>query len=64
MSVLPIDPIILLKRGAIPGLLAKLSYQNQEKAIGYMRIWGEKKMPITTLHAALENELSIVELVK
>jgi len=61
---LPIDPIILLKRGAIPGLLAKLSYQDQEKAIEYMRIWGEKQMPISTLHSALENELSTKEIVQ
>lgn len=61
MGELPIDPIILLKRGAIPGLLAKLSYQDQPKAVKYMRIWGEKQMPITALHAALEKELSTVE---
>jgi len=64
MSELPIDPIILLKRGAIPGLLAKLSYQDQTKAVKYMRIWGEKQMPITTLHAVLENELSTIEIVQ
>jgi hypothetical protein len=62
MSHLPIDPIILMKRGAIPELLARLSYQDQSKAVEYMRIWGEKKMPITTLHDVLVNELSVVEI--
>lgn len=63
MSKYPIDPIILMKLGAIPELLAKLSYEDQHTAIKYMRIWGEKQMPITTLHAALETELSSKEII-
>lgn len=59
---LPIDPIILKKRSAIPGMIAKLSYVDQKKAIEYMRIWGEHKMAITPLHAELTVELSRMEL--
>lgn len=61
MSKYPIDPIILMKLGAIPELLAKLSYADQPTAIKFMRIWGEKQMPITTLHAALVESLSELE---
>lgn len=48
-----ISPEILEKRIAIPGLLAKLTYKDPDKAIHYMRVWGEKKMPITTLYEQL-----------
>lgn len=57
MNNLPIDPIILMKRGAIPGLIAELSYKDETKAIEYLRIWGEKRMPITTIHNELTVEL-------
>lgn len=53
----PLDPLILSKRGAIPSLIAKLSYKNESKALEYLRIWGEKRMPVTTLHETLELEL-------
>ena len=59
MNSLPIDPIILKKRGAIPGLIAELSYKDETKAVEYLRIWGEKRMPITTLHEVLTSELEI-----
>ena len=58
MNKLPIDPIILEKRAAIPGLIAELSYQDETKAIKYMRIWGERKMPITPLFSTLNLEIS------
>lgn len=56
MDNLPIDPIILKKRIAIPELIAKLTYHNESKAIEYMRIWGEKRMTITKLYDLLEKE--------
>jgi hypothetical protein len=58
MNKLPIDPIILEKRAAIPGLIAELSYQDERKAIKYLRIWGERKMPITPLFSTLNLEIS------
>lgn len=57
MNSLPIDPIILMKRVEIPGLIAELSYKDEKKAVEYLRIWGEKRMPITPLHEALSIEL-------
>jgi len=57
MLALPIDPIILMKGSAIAGLIAELSYKDETKAVEYLRIWGEKKMPITTIHAELTTEL-------
>ncbi|MEK3955642.1 MULTISPECIES: hypothetical protein [unclassified Psychrobacillus] len=57
MNELPIDPILLRKRMAIPELIAKLSYQNQTKSIEYIRIWGEKRMSITELYGLLTEEL-------
>jgi len=60
MSKFPIDPIILEKRGAIPGLIAQLSYQDETKAIEFLRVWGEKRMPITPLFAVLNEELQKV----
>ncbi|GLC88660.1 hypothetical protein [Lysinibacillus piscis] len=54
----PIDPIILQKRGAIPGLIAELSYLDQTKSIEYLRIWGEKKIAITPLFDKLCEELA------
>lgn len=57
MNTLPIDPLILMKRGAIPGLIAELSYKDEAKAVEYLRIWGEKRMPITAIHSELTVEL-------
>lgn len=54
----PIDPEILRKRKSIPAKIAELSYKNEEAAIKYMRIWGEKTMPITVLFDELVNALS------
>ncbi|MEK3821337.1 hypothetical protein MKY20_19890 [Cytobacillus sp. FSL W8-0315] len=45
----PFDLEFIKKRMAIPQKIAKLSYLNEKAAIKYMRIWGEKKMPITIL---------------
>lgn len=55
---LPIDPEILRKRMAIPTKIAELSYINPDAAIKYMRIWGEKKMPVTVLFDELISVLS------
>ncbi|MGG3450237.1 hypothetical protein [Domibacillus aminovorans] len=52
------DKEILLKRMAIPKKLAELSYLDQDAAVHYMRIWGEKKMPITTLFDELNTTLA------
>lgn len=57
MSLLPIDPLILSKGAAIPGLIAELSYVDATKAVEYLRIWGEKRMPITSIHSELTSEL-------
>lgn len=57
MSALPIDPMLLAKRSEIPSLIAQLSYLDQKKAIEFLRIWGEKRMPITTIHGQLKDEL-------
>jgi hypothetical protein len=46
---LPIDVELLNKRRLIPVKLAELSYINPEATIRLLRIWGEKKMPITPL---------------
>ncbi|MEK3955641.1 MULTISPECIES: hypothetical protein [unclassified Psychrobacillus] len=42
---------------AIPELIARLSYQDQTKAIEFIRIWGEKRMAITKLYSLLIEEL-------
>jgi hypothetical protein len=49
MQELPIDPEFLRKRMMIPAKIAELSYRNEESALKYLRIWGEKRMPITDL---------------
>ncbi|WP_370222048.1 hypothetical protein [Cytobacillus sp.] len=54
----PIDPEFLKKRKAIPEKIAELSYKNEQEAIKYMRIWGEKAMPITELFDELVVALS------
>jgi hypothetical protein len=58
MSDLPIDPEFLEKRRMIPAKIAELSYKNEEAAIKYLRIWGEKKMAITELFDELTNVLN------
>lgn len=55
---LPIDLVILEKDSEIPTLISQLSYVDEQKAIEYVRIWGEKRMPITPLHAALSKEIA------
>ncbi|MDR7237171.1 hypothetical protein [Neobacillus drentensis] len=49
MNELPIDLEFLQKRKMIPIKIAELSYKDEEAAIKYLRIWGEKKMAITVL---------------
>lgn len=61
MHALPIDQNILIKRGAIPGLIAELSYKDEAKAVKYLRIWGENKMAITTIYTELTSELEVGE---
>jgi hypothetical protein len=58
MNDLPIDLEFLQKRAMIPVKIAELSYKNEEAAIKYMRIWGEKKMAITELFEELTSALS------
>jgi len=58
--MLPIDPAILMKKMEIPEKIAQLSYIDSEKAIKYMRIWGERKMPITPLYDELNKELRLL----
>ncbi|WP_078428799.1 hypothetical protein [Alkalihalobacterium alkalinitrilicum] len=48
-ELLPIPVEILEKRSMIPMKLAELSYNNPDKAIELLRVWGEKRMPITPL---------------
>lgn len=57
MTDLPIDPEFLRKRMMIPVKIAELSYVNEEAALKYMRIWGEKRMPITELFDELISAL-------
>jgi hypothetical protein len=57
MNDLPIDLEFLQKRSMIPVKIAELSYKDEEAAIKYMRIWGEKKMAITELFAELTSAL-------
>lgn len=54
MSVLPIEPEILAKRSEIPSLIAKLSYKNESKAVEFVRMWGEKRSPITEIYEELK----------
>lgn len=58
MNDLPIDLEILRKRQAIPAKIAELTYIDQDAALKYMRIWGEKKMAITELFDELSMTLS------
>jgi hypothetical protein len=54
---LPIDQEILKKRSMIPSKIAELSYRDQDAAIHYLRIWGERKMPVTELFQELSDVL-------
>jgi hypothetical protein len=54
--IIPVD--VLEKRMNIPSKIAELSYKDPEKALYYMRIWGEKKLPVTPLYEALVSELN------
>lgn len=58
MEQYPIDPILLRKRMAIPGMIAELSYIDGDAAIKYMRIWGEKKMAVSILFDELNTYLT------
>jgi hypothetical protein len=58
MQELPIDPEFLRKRMMIPAKIAELSYLNEEAALKYLRIWGEKRMPISELFEELTVALS------
>lgn len=55
--MLPIDPEILRKSAAIPSKIAELSYKDENAAIKYLRIWGEKKLPVTELFNEISQEL-------
>ncbi|MDF2534386.1 MAG: hypothetical protein K0R18_543 [Bacillales bacterium] len=55
---LPIDHEILKKRSMIPTKIAELSYFDSEAAIKYLRIWGERKMPVTELFQELTEVMS------
>ncbi|MCY8579330.1 hypothetical protein MOE23_03710 [Bacillus haynesii] len=57
MNQLPVDPEFLKKRMAIPSKIAQLSYCDPEKAIKYIRIWGEHKKPVSELYTELINAL-------
>lgn len=57
-SSLPIDMEIIHKSLEIPKQIAKLTYIEPTKAIYYMQVWGEKRLPIKELHDELYNELS------
>lgn len=50
---LPIDMDLLKKREEIPIKLAELSYMDPDSAVVLLRKWGEKKSPITVLHAEI-----------
>jgi hypothetical protein len=58
MNDLPIDLEFLQKRKMIPVKIAELSYKDEEAAIKFMRIWGEKKMAISVLFEELTTALS------
>ncbi|MEH7239531.1 hypothetical protein [Bacillus sp. JJ1562] len=47
---LPICQDTLRKRQAIPIKLAQLSYTKPEIALSFLRLWGEKKKPISPLY--------------
>lgn len=61
MSGLPIEPEFLQKRMMIPKKIAHLSYFDQEAAIKFMRIWGEKKLSVTEIYDSLLEELNPYE---
>ena len=62
LEKIPIDINILKKRNAIPTLIAKLSYLDEVEAIECMRLWGERKMPVTPLYELLEGKVNAHEI--
>lgn len=60
VSNLPLDPDFLRKRMMIPVKIAELSYKDEMAAIKYLRIWGEKKMPISELFDELVSATSML----
>ena len=52
---LPIDPMILERRRKIPSMIVEISYQDEGKAIEYLRIWGRKEKPVTSLYEELRD---------
>lgn len=50
MKNLPISLDLLEKRKEIPVRIAELSYVDKDKAIHFMRLWGERAKPISTIH--------------
>jgi len=55
--MLPIPMDIIRKSMEIPEKIAELSYKDESLAIKYMRIWGERKQPITILYEKITKEL-------
>lgn len=55
---LPIDMDLVQKNIEIPKKIAELSYKDEKKAIHYLRIYGEKKLPISELYSKLSEEVS------
>ncbi|WP_064091539.1 hypothetical protein [Rossellomorea aquimaris] len=54
---LPICRDTLRKRQAIPMKLAQLSYTKPDAAISFLRLWGEKKIPISPLYEEILTHL-------
>lgn len=54
---LPISVDLLEKRREIPVKLAELSYLDPEKAVTYLREWGEKTVPVSDLHSKISKSL-------
>jgi len=54
---LPIDMDIIRKRQEIPEKIAALSYTDPQKAVKYIRLWGERKITISKIHADLSKDL-------
>lgn len=61
---LPIDMDILQKRQEIPVKIAQLSYKDEQQAIQFIRLWGEKRIAISEIHAQLTTTLKRADEVK
>lgn len=59
--MLPINPEVLQKRNMIPELLSRLADDNPDEAIRLLKVWAEKKMPITPLYEEILSYLNKVE---